>query len=447
MTFRRQEFDKFLNNHPRSEELWNRSVKVLAGGISHNIRNLGLPSINAFPIFMDSSNGVYLFDKDGIRYTDFWMGHFALILGHNHPEISKILNETIKSGWHFGTVTENQVKLAEEIIACNPSIERIRFCTSGTESTMYATRLARAFTNKQLVAKAKMGWHGPNDTLFYDVKAPFKGKESPGILAEDKAGIITYSPFEHDDTFNLIKKYKNDLAAVIIEPVIGGGGGFDIDKEFLRNLREITEKYGVLLIFDEVITGWRFNYGLYQNTIKVTPDLTTMGKIIGGGIAVASVGGRAEIIKLADPSHENRVWIGGGTFSANPLGMAAGLKTLEILKRSKADYERINTLGTKLRNDLNKFFQEESFKFLATGYQSIIFLHALKEHLESPKPDDIVTMKGKAEYEKESWLTLTLLNRNFSGMHGIGGLSLLHSKKQLEELRMAIEEVIPQILK
>jgi glutamate-1-semialdehyde 2,1-aminomutase len=436
MNFLKHELEKYLNAHPRSRDLWNRSIRVLPGGISHNIRNLGLPSIGAFPVFIKSAHDAHLVDVDEIEYVDFWMGHFALMLGHNHPLVQQSLREELENGWHFGTTIENQVKLAETLIQDNPGLEEVRFCTSGTESTMYATRLARAYTGKRLVAKAKMGWHGPNDTLFYDVKSPFTGRETPGILPEDQAGVITFEMNNYSAAQDMIKKHSQDLAAIVLEPVLGGGGGFPVEHEFLKMLREETEKFDILLIFDEVITGYRFNYGLFQNQLRVLPDLTTMGKIVGGGMPIGLVGGKKEIVEQANPEMKNHVWIGGGTFSGNPLSMVAGLKTLEILKGS--DYQQVNHAGTKLLVDLNKYFQDQKSKFVVTGYQSLILLHVLSKWVEDPEPNQIVAF---TDHTRESYAQLALINRKITGMHGIGALSLAHSSQHIHKVQTALEEI------
>ncbi|MHA2295864.1 MAG: aspartate aminotransferase family protein [Candidatus Hodarchaeales archaeon] len=435
--FLKEELDAFYRKRPLSNESWQRSIRTLPGGISHNIRNFGLPSIGAYPVFIRSAQGPYVRDVDGIEYTDYWIGHFAMMLGHNHPAVQEVILELSKDGWHFGTITENQVLLGETLIRDNKGIEKVRFCTSGTEATMYATRLARAFTGRKLVAKAKMGWHGPNDTLFYGARHPFSGKDTPGILEEDQAGVITFE-INNEASFDLIERQGKDLAAVILEPVLGGGGGFAADIEFLKRLREETERLGILLIFDEVITGYRFNYGLYQDLIKVIPDLTTMGKVVGGGLPIGVVGGRDDIIEQANPLSEKRVWIGGGTFSGYPLTMAAGLKTLELLKKSSQEYQRINQEGTKLLNELNRFFTDEKFPIIATGYKSVVMLHVLNEWVEEPTIKDIIELTDR---KREALLQLALLNRNIVGLHGIGALSMAHTKQHVEQVQQVVKEI------
>lgn len=435
--FIKDELEVFIEKRPKSKELWKRALINLPGGISHNIRTFGLPSIGGFPVFIDSSRGPYLKDIDGNEYLDCWIGHFAMILGHNHPKIRETLKQNITNGWHFGTNTEYQVKLAETIIKDNPGVEKMRFCVSGTEATMYASRLARAFTEKRLVAKARLGWHGANDTLSYDIGNLIEHYHSPGLIEADKAGIITFE-INNESTFDMIEEYADNLAAIILEPVLGGGGGFPVEYSFLRKLRELTEQHNIVLIFDEVITGYRFTDSLFQNELKIIPDLTTMGKIIGGGLPIGAIGGREDIINLSSPEKENMVLIGGGTFSGYPLSMIAGLKTLEILKDSRQEYSRINKEGEKLLNNLNQYFAEEKLSIIAKGYKSIIMLHAMSKWIEDPSMREIFEFKDK---KKEALLQLALFNRNISGLHGLGSLSMAHTNENIDRIQEVVKNI------
>ena len=435
--FIKDELEIFKEKNPKSEELWKRALKILPGGISHNIRTFGLPLIGGFPVFINSSRGPYLTDIDGNEYLDCWNGHFAMILGHNHPEIQETIMQNMTTGWHFGTNTEHQVKLAETIIKDNSSIEKMRFCVSGTEATMYASRLARAFTKRKLVAKARLGWHGANDTLSYDVGNLIGHYHPPGLVDAEKAGIITYE-INNERTFEMIKQNANNLAAIILEPVLGGGGGFPVEHSFLKKLREVTEQHDIVLIFDEIITGYRFTDSLFQNELKILPDLTTMGKIIGGGMPIGAIGGRKDIIDQSSPEMENMVLIGGGTFSGYPLSMIAGLKTLEILKDSHQEYNRINKEGEKLLNNLNLFFAEEKLSIIAKGYKSIIMLHAMSKWSEKASMREIIQFKDK---KKEALLQLALFNRNISGLHGLGSISMAHTNENIARIQDIVKEI------
>jgi len=435
--FVKEELELFRKNRPNSRELWQKALKVLPGGISHNIRTFGLPMIGAFPLFIKSSKGPYLTDIDGNEYLDCWNGHFSMILGHNPPEIQKVIKEYLNYGWHFGTNTQYQVELANALIQGNPGIEKVRFCTSGTEATMYATRLARAYTNRRLIAKAQLGWHGANDTLYYDVGGIFGEGAPPGLLKPEAAGIKTFE-INNEGIFDLIKEKGKEMAAIILEPILGGGGGFPANLDFLKRLREETVKNGIILIFDEIITGYRFTNSLFQNVLKVIPDLTTMGKIIGGGMPIGAIGGREDIIERSSPQEENQVLIGGGTFSGYPLSMVAGLKTLELLNQSKEEYHRINEEGEKLLVNLNQFFSDNKFPILARGHKSIIMLHVLSKWIEQPSMNDIT---GNSDKMREALLHLALFNRNVSGLHGLGSLSMAHSNEHLIQLQKTVEEI------
>ena len=441
--FVQDELSKYIKSHPKSQKRWENAVKALAGGVSHNIRNLGLPTIGAFPPFICSAKNATVTDIDGITYDDYWGAHYAMITGYSNPAIQSLVTEQLERGWHLGTVLEDQVLLAEMLIHDNPGIEKVRYTTSGTEATMYATRLARAYTRKKKVIKAKCGWHGYGDPLLYDVSFPFKGKQTRGIFNEEKAKIITVD-INNPDVELVINQHSKELAAIIVEPVLGGGGGFPVNPEFLKMLREETERHDIVLIFDEVITGYRFTYGLFQNELNVIPDISTMGKIIGGGFPCGAIGGRLDIIEQANPTLPDRVWVGGGTFSAYPLSMIAGRKLLSILKSSQSDYERINKIGTSLIQDLNRFFETENLPFIITGHKSLLNLHSLTRILDVYDPTTIVNNSDK---KKETLTQLAMLNRQITGMHGIGALSFAHTDDQIKHLKQTIEEITPLISK
>ncbi|MFX1503627.1 MAG: aminotransferase class III-fold pyridoxal phosphate-dependent enzyme, partial [Promethearchaeota archaeon] len=207
---------------------------------------------------------------------------------------------------------------------------------------------------------------------------------------------------------------------------------------FLKRLREETERYDILLIFDEVITGYRFTNALFQNEINIIPDLTTMGKIIGGGFPIGAIGGRKDIIDQSRPEAENQILIGGGTFSGYPLSMIAGLKTLEILNKSQQEYLRINQEGNKLLNNLNQLFDEEKLPIIAKGHKSIIMLHALRKWIEHPSMREIVEFKDK---KREALLQLSLFNRNISGLHGLGCISMAHTQDNILQIQEVVSDV------
>ena len=435
--FLSKELEIFEKNRPQSKKLWDKAITVLPGGISHNIRTFGLHSIGGFPVIINSTSGAFIEDIDKNKYLDFWNAHFAMILGHNHPKIQEVIREHLSNGWHFGTNTKYQIELASRLVDDNPGVEKVRFCTSGTEATMYATRLARAYTKRKLVAKAVMGWHGASDALCYDVGGLVDGKAPLGQLNAEEAGIITFE-INDEKAFDILRKNSADLAAIIIEPVLGGGGGFPVNIDFLTRLREETEKSGIILIFDEIITGYRFRDSLYQNELKIIPDLTTMGKIIGGGFPIGAIGGKDEIIERSSPQNDNQVLIGGGTFSGYPLSMIAGLETLNILKESQQNFSRMNDEGNDLRIHLNQFFKEQKLPMLASGHKSMIMLHVLSQYIENPSFKEICKYTDK---EREALLQLALFNRKISGLHGLGALSLANTHEHITQILEVFREI------
>ncbi|MFW9879808.1 MAG: aminotransferase class III-fold pyridoxal phosphate-dependent enzyme, partial [Candidatus Thorarchaeota archaeon] len=207
---------------------------------------------------------------------------------------------------------------------------------------------------------------------------------------------------------------------------------------FLKRLKEDAERYGILLIFDEIITGYRFTDSLFQNKLGVIPDLTTMGKIIGGGMPIGAVGGRKDIIDQSSPDVPNQVLVGGGTFSGYPLSMIAGLKTLEILKKSHQDYDRINQEGDLLLNNLNRLFKETKSQLIAVGYKSMVIIHALSKWIEQPSLQDIFLFKDR---KREALLQLALFNRNISGLHGLGSISMAHTHENIQSVQKVIEDI------
>ena len=217
--FLKSELERYIQNRPKSKRYWDEAKNVLPGGISHNIRTFGLHLIDAFPPIIKSAKGATLTDVDNIKYIDCWMGHFAMILGHDNPEVQKAVKKQLDHGWHLGTITEFQIKLAEMLIDDNPGIEMVRFCSSGTEATMYATRLARAYTKRRIILKALLGWHGANDTLYYGVGSLDKETYPPGLIPSEEAGIITYE-INTEEVFDLIKQHSKNIAAILILPFL-----------------------------------------------------------------------------------------------------------------------------------------------------------------------------------------------------------------------------------
>ena len=317
----------------------------MPGGVNSPVR--AFRAVGGAPVFIASGQGARVRDVDGNEYLDFVLSWGPLILGHCQPEVMDALAEVLKTGTSFGASTPGEVALAEEIVKAFPSIERVRLVNSGTEATLSALRLARAATGRDKILKFEGCYHGHSDSLLVKAGsgvATLGLPDSPGVpraLAELTI-TIPYNDFETLE--RAFDTHRNQLAAALVEPVAGNMGVVPPKDGFLERLRALTEEQGTVLIFDEVITGFRVAYGGAQQLYGVRPDLTTLGKVIGGGLPVGAYGGKASLMDLVAPS--GPVYQ-AGTLSGNPLAVAAGLKTLEILRRP-GTYERLEALGKRL---------------------------------------------------------------------------------------------------
>lgn len=348
---------EMIREHEESKKLFEEAQQSLVGGVNSPVR--AFKAVGGVPIFIAKGEGCRIFDVDGNEYIDYLCSWGPLILGHAHHEVIDVICKAAKTGTSFGAVTEKEIILANMIKEAFPSVELVRLVNSGTEAAMSAVRLARAFTKRDKIIKIIGCYHGHADCFL--VKAgsgltTFGIPDSAGVMRATADATICI-PFNNVVALEeVFKKIGVQVAALIIEPIPGNIGVVKPYKDYLKRLREITKKYGVLLIFDEVITGFRVSYGGAQEIYDVKPDLTILGKIIGGGLPVGAYGGSEEIMKLLAP-------VGpvyqAGTLSGNPLAVSAGIKTLEILKRPKT-YESLENISAKLEDGLHKIFNKAS---------------------------------------------------------------------------------------
>ncbi|AFS82958.1 class III aminotransferase [Candidatus Nitrosopumilus sediminis] len=416
----------------RSAKIFAKSSKLHVNGVSHNIR-----FYEPYPFVVKSSNGTNLVDVDDNKYTDYWMGHWSLILGHGQKNVKESLKKQIEKSWMYGTVNEQTVKLSEMISKAVPVAEKIRYVTSGTEATMYAVRLARSVTEKKIIAKIDGGWHGYTSDLLKSVNWPFSESESSGIVNEEKIVSIPYNDLEN--SLKILKKHSKDLAGVIIEPVLGGGGCIPATQEYLKGIQEFVHKNNSLFILDEIVTGFRFRYGCLYPTMKLNPDIVTLGKIVGGGMAIGVMCGKKEIMEQADTTGKKkseRSYVGGGTFSANPASMTAGFATLNLLKSKKSTYSKINSLGEYARKEINKVFDG---KVTITGKGSLFMTHFLK--------DGITKVTNSADVAKCDSQMLAKYHFKMIAHDGIfflpgklGAISDAHSKEDIKKMIKASED-------
>ena len=331
--------------YARSRTAFARAQQAIPGGVNSPVR--AFRAVGGDPLYFSRGAGAYVWDIDGNRYIDYMLSWGPLIAGHAHPSVVAAVQKQAAQGTSFGAPTEVETELAEEIKAIFPSMDLVRMVNSGTEATMSALRLARAFTGRSKIVKFEGCYHGHADSLLIRAGsgvATLSLPDSPGVPS-DVAALTLTVPYNDVDALRLLfEKYGSDIAGVIIEPVAGNMGMVIPDDGFLQVVWEITRAYDTVLIFDEVMTGFRVHLGGAQALYKITPDLTTLGKVIGGGLPVGAYGGRKEIMELVAPL--GPVYQ-AGTLSGNPLAMAAGLATLQLIKREGV-YEQFNKNGQAL---------------------------------------------------------------------------------------------------
>jgi glutamate-1-semialdehyde 2,1-aminomutase len=336
-------------NITNSQSLYERAINIIPGGVNSPVR--ACKSVGADPLFIDRADGCMIYDADGNRFIDYIGSWGPMILGHRHPAVVEAITAVLGKGTSFGAPTELEIQLAEMVVDAVESVDVVRMVNSGTEATMSAIRLARGVTGRDLVIKFDGCYHGHADTLLVAAGSGVATLGIPGSpgVPEDVAKHTLSLPFNDFDTMQQVMAEKGDqVACVIIEPVAGNMGLVPPAEGFLASLREMTEKNGVILIFDEVMTGFRVAYGGAQTLYGITPDLSCFGKVIGGGLPVGAYGGRKEIMSQIAP--QGSVYQ-AGTLSGNPIAMAAGIATLEQLKKAGV-YESLEEKSGRLASGL-----------------------------------------------------------------------------------------------
>ncbi|RJR21836.1 MAG: glutamate-1-semialdehyde-2,1-aminomutase [Nitrospiraceae bacterium] len=318
-------------NHKKSIELFKKAKRIIPGGVNSPVR--AFKAVGGSPLFIQSAKGSKIYDVDGNEYIDYVLSWGPMILGHSHPAVVKALQKATEKGTSFGAPTPLEVELAEMVRKVYPSMEIVRMVNSGTEATMSAIRAARGFTGRDKIVKFEGCYHGHADGLLVKAgsgAATFGVPTSPGVPKDYARNTLTL-PFNDLKAFKtLCEKTGKSIACVIIEPVVGNSGCILPKPGYLEGLRKLTLKYGIVLIFDEVMTGFRVSYGGAQKAFKIKPDMTCLGKVIGGGLPVGAYGGREEIMRKIAP--DGPVYQ-AGTLSGNPLAMTAGIETLKILSK------------------------------------------------------------------------------------------------------------------
>ena len=349
-----------MNNIDKSIELFNKAKLLMPGGVNSPVR--AFKNINGNPIFFERAKGAYLFDADGNKYIDYIGSWGPMIMGHSHPAIVNAIKEQAERGTSYGAPTSLESDVASLIIQCIPSIEKIRMVNSGTEATMSAIRLARGFTNKDKIIKFEGCYHGHVDSLLIKAGSgvsTFGLPDSPGIPKDLAKHTVTCKYNDVEGFLSIFNSIKDDLAAVIVEPIAGNMGFVPGNHEFLETLRECTQSNGSLLIFDEVMSGFRVSLGGAQEVFNIEPDLTALGKVIGGGLPVGAFGGKAKIMNYLAP--EGPVYQ-AGTLSGNPLAMAAGSTLLKLLIKDNP-YQMLEMQAKKLLSGIKKVMDDNQVPF------------------------------------------------------------------------------------
>jgi glutamate-1-semialdehyde 2,1-aminomutase len=433
----------YKNKTFESMNLYFKSKEIFPGGVNHNIRYF-----KPYPFFTVKAKGKYLKDIDGNKYIDFWNGHWALILGHSPKIVSDKLKKQLKKGTLYGTVNKKSIQLGELINKAMPLAENIRFSSTGSEATMYAIRLARAKTGKRVIAKVIGGWHGFNSNLLQSVNYPYEVDEGKGLIEDEEQFVESIQFNDLDRSIKVLESIKDDLAGIIIEPILGGAGCITPVDGYLEGLQEFVRKNDSLLILDEIVTGFRMSFNGAMNYYKLEPDIFTLGKIIGGGLPIGAVCGKKEIMKLADVTNTNEkstyCSIGGGTFSANPLTMTAGYNTLKYLKNNPNVYEKINSLGDIARNELSKLFKELKIESEITGIGSLFMIHFLNDKVKKINSALDVSLSNTELLINYNLALIAKHNIFFLPMK-MGAFSYAHEKEDVYKLVEATRQIFSTV--
>ena len=423
-----------------SRKIYEKAKESIPGGVNSPVR--AFQSVDKeYPIFIKSGNGSKLYDEDGNEYVDMIGSWGPMILGHNYPKVLEVVKKELEKGTSFGLPTKKEVELAELVKSCFSSIEKLRLTTSGTEAAMASVRVARAFTGKNKIIKFEGCYHGHSDSLL--VKAgsgllTFEHQDSNGITEGVVKDTITL-PFGDFEKLKETLENDKDIACVIIEPIPANMGLIETEKEYLEKVRKITKEKNVVLIFDEVISGFRVSLGGAQKVFGITPDLTVLGKIIGGGYPVGGFGGKKEIMNLISPV--GNVYH-AGTLSGNPISVAAGIETISILKENPEIYENVNKKTENLVNKINELIKKYDVPASVNHFGSLFTIFFSKEKVK--------TLEDAINTNDEFYSTYfdTMLENGVivpPSKYEAHFVSYIHNDEDMEKLLKGVEKTFQKI--
>ncbi|MEA5577389.1 glutamate-1-semialdehyde 2,1-aminomutase [Anabaena sp. UHCC 0451] len=423
----------------KSQEIFTAAQNLMPGGVSSPVR--AFKSVGGQPIVFDRVNGAYIWDVDGNKYIDYVGTWGPAICGHAHPEVISALQEALVKGTSFGAPCALENVLAEMVIDAVPSIEMVRFVNSGTEACMAVLRLMRAFTNREKVIKFEGCYHGHADMFLVKAGsgvATLGLPDSPGVPKSATINTLTAPYNDLEAVKALFAENRDEIAGVILEPVVGNAGFITPDAGFLEGLRELTHEHGALLVFDEVMTGFRIAYGGAQEKFGITPDLTTLGKVIGGGLPVGAYGGRRDIMSMVAPA--GPVYQ-AGTLSGNPLAMTAGIKTLELLQKP-GSYDYLERITKKLADGLLKIAQETGHAACGGNISAmfgLFFTSGPVNNYEDAKKSDTAKFGRfhRGMLERGIYLAPSQFEAGFT--------SLAHTDEDIEQTLAAAKEVLSSL--
>jgi glutamate-1-semialdehyde 2,1-aminomutase len=424
-----------VTKHPRSENLYERACRVIPGGVNSPVR--AFKAVGGTPLFIQRGSGQHIVDADGRTYLDLVGSWGPLILGHAHPAVMAAIIEATRNGTTFGAPCAAEVELAERVVASYPGLEQVRFVSSGTEAVMSAIRVARAFTGRDLIVKFSGCYHGHADHLLVAAGsglATFGTPSSAGVPAAF-TGCTRVLPLDDEQAVeDLFAREGGSIAAVIIEPVPANHGLLLQRREFLQKLREVTRQHGALLIFDEVISGFRLARGGVAELVGIVPDLATFGKVIGGGMPVGGFGGSRQIMQRLAPLGDTYQ---AGTLSGNPVAMAAGITTLDIMTK-ESGWERLEQLGALVERSLLPVLAKAAFPihFVRAGSLFWMSFHAAA----APRTAAAMSAQAVARYGA---LFHAMLDRGVylpPSAYEACFLSLAHTSADIEQLARALRE-------